>query len=309
MARTAPGEVRAQLPASPPGSAGDVRGDPRATWTRIIVPGTDALAAPGVLRLFPVERELVERAGGFLEHGAGRARALVAGEPGADGVEEVVDRLDAADGRAFATAWSGVIQDTASTCTLVALICARETGDAAIRWRAADCRRRRRRWWCTRRRTGHSSVEKAALLAGFGRDERAGGRRTTRSYAMRRGGAGGGDRGGPRGGARRRARWWRRRARRRRRRSIRSRRSRRWRGGTGLWLHVDAAMAGSAMILPECRWMWEGDRGGGFAGAQSAQVAGGGVRLLVVLRARPRASGAGDVDEPELPADAARRTG
>ena len=26
----------------------------------------------------------------------------------------------------------------------------------------------------------------------------------------------------------------------------------------GLWMHVDAAMAGSAMILPECRWMWQG---------------------------------------------------
>jgi aromatic-L-amino-acid decarboxylase len=26
----------------------------------------------------------------------------------------------------------------------------------------------------------------------------------------------------------------------------------------GMWLHVDAAMAGSAMILPECRWMWAG---------------------------------------------------
>jgi glutamate/tyrosine decarboxylase-like PLP-dependent enzyme len=26
----------------------------------------------------------------------------------------------------------------------------------------------------------------------------------------------------------------------------------------GIWLHVDAAMAGSAMILPECRWMWKG---------------------------------------------------
>jgi aromatic-L-amino-acid decarboxylase len=26
----------------------------------------------------------------------------------------------------------------------------------------------------------------------------------------------------------------------------------------GLWLHVDATMAGSAMILPECRWMWDG---------------------------------------------------
>jgi aromatic-L-amino-acid decarboxylase len=26
----------------------------------------------------------------------------------------------------------------------------------------------------------------------------------------------------------------------------------------GVWLHVDAAMAGSAMILPECRSMWQG---------------------------------------------------
>ena len=28
-----------------------------------------------------------------------------------------------------------------------------------------------------------------------------------------------------------------------------------------IWLHVDAAMAGSAMILPECRWMWDGIEG------------------------------------------------
>ncbi len=26
----------------------------------------------------------------------------------------------------------------------------------------------------------------------------------------------------------------------------------------GVWLHVDAAMAGSAMVLPECRAMWDG---------------------------------------------------
>jgi aromatic-L-amino-acid decarboxylase len=25
-----------------------------------------------------------------------------------------------------------------------------------------------------------------------------------------------------------------------------------------IWVHVDAAMAGSAMVLPECRWMWDG---------------------------------------------------
>jgi aromatic-L-amino-acid decarboxylase len=29
-------------------------------------------------------------------------------------------------------------------------------------------------------------------------------------------------------------------------------------GRHGIWLHVDAAMAGSAMILPECRSMWQG---------------------------------------------------
>jgi aromatic-L-amino-acid decarboxylase len=29
-------------------------------------------------------------------------------------------------------------------------------------------------------------------------------------------------------------------------------------GEYGCWLHVDAALAGSAMILPECRWMWTG---------------------------------------------------
>jgi aromatic-L-amino-acid/L-tryptophan decarboxylase len=25
-----------------------------------------------------------------------------------------------------------------------------------------------------------------------------------------------------------------------------------------MWIHLDAAMAGSAMVLPECRWMWQG---------------------------------------------------
>ena len=29
-------------------------------------------------------------------------------------------------------------------------------------------------------------------------------------------------------------------------------------GRHDIWLHIDAAMAGSAMLLPECRWMWQG---------------------------------------------------
>ena len=72
-----------------------------------------------------------------------------------------------------------------------------------------------------------------------------------------------------------------------------------------LWLHVDAAMAGSAMILPECRWMWQGIEERGFAGLQRAQMAGRRIRLLALLRARSAASGAGDVHQPQLSATAA----
>ena len=46
-----------------------------------------------------------------------------------------------------------------------------------------------------------------------------------------------------------------------------------------------------------------------LAGRQRAQVARRGVRLLALLRARSRAPGARDVDQPELPADAAPTVG
>jgi aromatic-L-amino-acid decarboxylase len=154
--------------------------------------------------------------------------------------------------------WSGVIQDTASTSTLLALICARERasnyslvrgglqGEAQplIVYISAHC---------------HSSVDKAALLAGFGRanirviaaDEH---------YAMRPDALAEAIRADvehgltpcavvattgtttttaldPVGAMAEVAQRY------------------------NLWLHVDAAMAGSAMILPECRWMWQGIEG------------------------------------------------
>jgi aromatic-L-amino-acid decarboxylase len=151
-----------------------------------------------------------------------------------------------------------VIQDTASTSTLVALLCAREraTGYSLARgglqaearplvvYASAHC---------------HSSVEKAALLAGVGRenlrliahDEAFAMRADAVEEAIARDGAAGRlpcaivattgtttttaidpvDRLA----------------------AIAARH--------GLWLHVDAAMAGSAMVLPECRWMWTGIEG------------------------------------------------
>ena len=52
-----------------------------------------------------------------------------------------------------------------------------------------------------------------------------------------------------------------------------------------------------------------GDRGRRLARGQRAQMARRAVRLLALLRARPRASRAGDVDQPELPAIVGRRPG
>jgi aromatic-L-amino-acid decarboxylase len=151
--------------------------------------------------------------------------------------------------------WSGVIQDTASSCTLVALTCARErTSQYSLARQGLQGEPRPLVVYVSEH--SHSSVEKAALLAGFGREnlrqiavddafamrpealdaavrEDVGrGRRpcaivattgTTTSTAL-----------DPVEAIAAVAR------------------------EHGLWLHVDAAMAGSAMILPECRWMWRG---------------------------------------------------
>ncbi len=155
-------------------------------------------------------------------------------------------------------AWSGVIQDTASTSTLVALICARERAtNYALARGGLQGETRTPRVYVSAH--AHSSVDKGALLAGFGRDnlrlvpfdgqyamradalaemieeDLANGDLpcaivatvgTTATTAI-----------DPIAAIAEIAR------------------------RHGIWLHVDAAMAGSAMILPECRWMWEGVEG------------------------------------------------
>src|SRR4029079_3925553 len=66
-------------------------------------------------------------------------------------------------------AWQGVIQDTASTATLLALLCARErTTDFSLARGGLQAEPRPLVVYTSDQ--SHSSVEKAALLAGFGRD-------------------------------------------------------------------------------------------------------------------------------------------
>jgi aromatic-L-amino-acid/L-tryptophan decarboxylase len=256
MARTAPGEVKNQLPPSPPEQPEDFEGVFR-DLERILLPGLSHWQHPQFFGYFPANAALASVLGDCLSTGLGVLGLSWQASPALTELEEVVtDWLRRMAG--LSDAWSGVIQDTASTSTLIALLCARE--------RATDYGMSRGGLQAQEpplvvytSDQSHSSVEKAALLAGFGRAnlrfiahdpeyaldpdaleeairrDVAEGRRpcavvattgTTTSTAL-----------DPVAAIAALARQY------------------------GLWLHVDAAMAGSAMILPECRWMWQGVEG------------------------------------------------
>ena len=224
---------------------------------RVILPGLSHWQHPGFFGYFPANASLASVLGDYLSTGLGVLGLSWQASPALTELEEVVtDWVRQMVG--LSDAWSGVIQDTASTSTLVALLCAREraTGFGMSR---GGLQAEPQPLVVYTSSQAHSSVAKAALLAGFGRDERrprgarrgvchapdslaeavgrdiAAGKRpcavvattgTTTSTAI-----------DPVGAIARVA------------------------SDHGLWLHVDAAMAGSAMILPECRWMWEGVEG------------------------------------------------
>ncbi len=256
MAQVEPGEIKASLPTAPPRDPEPFDAILRDVGEKLL-PGLSHWQHPRFFGYFPSNGLLASVLGDFLSTGLGVLGLSWQSSPALSELEEVVcDWMRQLLG--LSEGWSGVIQDTASTSTLVALICARErtsgyalsgdglqgAGKPLVVYTSAHA---------------HSSVEKAALLAGFGRhhvrsiavDER---------YAMRAGAleeAIGADlaRGlvpcavvattgtttttamDPLAPIARIA------------------------GARGLWLHVDAAMAGSAMILPECRPLWEGIEG------------------------------------------------
>ncbi len=253
MAQTAPGDVKAMLPASPPQTPESFEAI-LADLDRIVVPGLSLWQHPRFFGYFPANSLLASVLGDYVSTGLGVIGLAWQSSPALTEVEEVAaDWLRQMVG--LSNKWSGVIQDTASTSTLVALLCARErtTGYALARGglQAED-----KPLVVYTSAHSHSSVDKAALLAGFGRDNiRVVGHDA--SYAMRADALDAAIRADiaagrtpcavvattgtttttaidPVGAVA----------------DVAQRHS--------LWLHVDAAMAGSAMILPECRWMWDG---------------------------------------------------
>jgi aromatic-L-amino-acid/L-tryptophan decarboxylase len=256
MARTEPGAIRARLPESPPERPEAFEAILR-DLDQILVPGLSHWQHPSFFGYFPANAPLSSVLGDLVSSGLGVLGLSWQSSPALTELEEVVAdwirRLVGLSG-----AWSGVIQDTASTSTLVALICAREKAtDHGLARGGLQAEPRPLVVYGSDQ--AHSSVEKAALLAGFGR-ENVRPIRHDSAYAMDPEALDGAIRSDLAGGRRPCA-------------VVAT-------TGTtastaidpvdaigrvcrehGLWLHVDAAMAGSAMILPECRRLWEGVEG------------------------------------------------
>ena len=122
MART-DGEVKSQFPASPPEMPedfGEVFGD----LERVVLPGLSHWQHPDSSATSP-PTPARQRPGRLVSTGLGVLGLSWQSSPALTELEEVVtDWVRRMVG--LSAAWSGVIQDTASTSALVALICARE---------------------------------------------------------------------------------------------------------------------------------------------------------------------------------------
>ncbi len=255
-AQTEPGAIKARLPNAPPESPEPFEAI-LDDLDSIIMPGLSHWQHPSFFGYFPSNASLASVLGDYASTGLGVLGLAWQSSPSLTELEEVVtDWIRSMFG--LSAAWSGVIQDTASTSTLIALVCARERSTNYSLSRGGLQSEPQPLVVYTSAHS-HSSVDKAALLAGFGRDNV----RVVahdQAFAMKPDALTAAIEADLRAGARPCA-------------IVATM------GSTastamdpiraivdiaqrhGLWLHVDAAMAGSAMILPECRSLWDGVEG------------------------------------------------
>ncbi|MFT7599432.1 MAG: aromatic-L-amino-acid decarboxylase [Acidimicrobiales bacterium] len=262
LAQVEPGDVRAALPAIPPTGA-EPFADVMADLDRVVLPGVTNVQHPMHFGWFPSNASLSSVLGDMASSGIGSLGISWESCPSLTEVEEVVcDWMRQLVG--LSAKWSGTIQDTASSACVVALLAGRERA-GAFSEATGGLQSLGAPLVVYTTDQSHSSVVKAASIAGFG----LGNVRLvstdpwTRSMdvaelesVVRRDIADGYvpavvvasvgttgttafdplsdivavlDRLMSSGDCSERP-----------------------------WLHVDAAMAGSAMILPDYRWMWEG---------------------------------------------------
>jgi aromatic-L-amino-acid/L-tryptophan decarboxylase len=253
MSAVRPGAIRQALPTAPPlegGTLDTIVED----LNRVVLPGVTHWNHPRFFAYFPSNSALSSVLAELVTAGLGAQTMSWQTSPAAAELEEVMmDWLRQMTG--LPETFTGVIQDAGSTSTLVSLLCARERSTGHSQQRAGLQGEAAALVVYTSDQA-HSSVEKAARLAGFGA-QRVRLIPTDDHHAMRVD-------------------------------ALREAIARDLAAGLtpcaivatigttattaidpvpdladvaatrGLWLHVDACLAGTAMILPECRALFRG---------------------------------------------------
>jgi aromatic-L-amino-acid decarboxylase len=168
--RSQPGETRAMLPDAPP-DAGEPFADILRDVDDVIMPGVTHWQSPNFFAYFPANASGPSILGEMLSAALGVQGMMWITSPACTELEThvldwLVDMLDLPRKFRSDTAGGGVIQDTASSATLCALLAARERATGfAVNARGVD-----RTLTAYASSQAHSSVEKAMMIAGVGRE-------------------------------------------------------------------------------------------------------------------------------------------
>lgn len=168
LAQVEPGEIADRLPGSPPEEPEDMEAIFN-DFKHIVLPGMTHWQHPSFFAYFPANTSEPSVLAEFLTAALGAQCMVWQTSPAATELEEVVmDWLRQMLG--LPEGFSGVIQDTASTSTLCAILCARERATSfAINKRGFQGGSAQRLIVYTSEEA-HSSVEKGVKIAGFGKD-------------------------------------------------------------------------------------------------------------------------------------------
>jgi aromatic-L-amino-acid decarboxylase len=170
MSQVRPGEIRSKLPPEPPDT-----GEPFDSILRdvdeIIVPGLSHWQSPNFFAFFPANNSGPSILGELLSAGLGVQGMLWATSPACTELEThvldwLVEMLGLPAKFKSDSSGGGVIQDTASSATLCALLAARERATGG----AINARGFQRRLTAYASTQAHSSIEKAVKIAGLGRE-------------------------------------------------------------------------------------------------------------------------------------------
>src|SRR5690242_19457553 len=170
LSRVEPGQIRSSLPAKTP-----AEGEPFVAMLRdvekLILPGITHWQSPNFFAYFPCNNSGASILGDLLSSGLGVQGMLWATSPACTELEThvldwLVPMLGLPEKFLSSSTGGGVIQDTASSSTLCALLCARERA-TQFASNQKGCDGRLVVYASTQT---HSSLEKAAKIAGLGAD-------------------------------------------------------------------------------------------------------------------------------------------